>query len=75
MAQEVQNAVVKAKQREREEKVLAHWNGHCVAVDFEMRLLGHTTDKHSILNSMCPICITDFEDGQRVWRQGGRAGI
>jgi monoamine oxidase len=53
MSQEVQNKVLKAKQREREERVLVHWRGRCVAVDYDPRA-HHPTSECSILNTTCP---------------------
>ena len=61
---EVQEKVKVAKQRMREEEVLANWGGRGVALDFDPMARGEA----AILNEACPVCISDFEPGQRVWR-------
>lgn len=63
LSQEVMQAVLKAKQREREEEVLVHWHGRCVALDYEPQ-----EHENTILNTTCPVCLSDFERGERIWR-------
>ena len=82
LSQEVMRKVLKAKQREREEQVLCHWHGRCVALDYDPDVHdasassapvaphAHAADASCapILNSTCPVCLGDFERGDRIWR-------
>ena len=64
MAAAVHHNVQMAKREEREREVLSHYDGRGVAMDYDPDGLGGT----EIKNTMCPICMDDFEPGQRVWR-------
>ena len=47
-------------------QVLACWRGRCEAIDFDAA--ASSGGGRAILNSQCPICLCDFEPGQRLWR-------
>ena len=56
-----------------ERKVLRRWNGSCAVVEYaaekpDTMPVATWEKQKKIHNEQCPVCLEDFEGGERVWR-------